>query len=71
MQILKEPDIDRRERSLISMFYKDQTAGPKADKNFKWLFRVVRQGCSLSRIIFHLHSKYLTYEALKGLDNSK
>jgi len=31
----------------------------------------IRQGCCLSPILFNLHSKYLTKEALKGFGDFK
>jgi len=74
MQILKEIDIDWREKKLISNLYMAQSVKVRLNRgetrNVK-IGRGVRQGCCLSSILFNLHSKYLTKGALEGLGDFK
>jgi retron-type reverse transcriptase len=74
MKILKKTGIDWHERKLISKLYTNQSVKV-------WLYqgviksvktgRGVRQGCCLSPLLFNLHSKYFTQEALEGLGDFK
>ena len=68
MQILKENDIDWRERKLIRILYMDQRAKVRLDQGQKRSVKTgrgVRQGCCLSRILFNLYSEYVTNKALE------
>jgi len=70
MQILKRTGIDWRERRFISKFYMDQRVKIRLDRGETrsvQIGRGVRQGCSLSPILFNLYSECLTKEALDGL----
>jgi hypothetical protein len=63
MQILKETDIEWRERRLISKLYMDQSVKIKLDQGETRSVKTgrgVRQGCCLSPILFNLYSEYFT-----------
>jgi hypothetical protein len=69
MQILKGIGIDWRERILISKLYMEQRVKIRLDQGVTRSVKIgrgVRQGCSLSPILFNLYSEYLTKEALEG-----
>jgi hypothetical protein len=74
MQILKGTGIDWRERRLISNLYMAQSVKARMNrgetKSVK-TGRGVRQECCLSPILFNLHSKCLTKEALEGFGDFK
>jgi len=70
MQILKRTGIDWRERRLISKLYMDQRVKVRLDRGETksvQIGRGVRQGCSLSPLLFNLYSECLNKEALDGL----
>ena len=74
MQILKETDIDWRERRLISNLYMAQSVKVRLNRGETRSVKTgrgVRQGCCLSPILFNLYSEYLTKEALEGLGDFK
>jgi len=74
MQILKEIDIDWRERRLISNLYMAQSVKVRmsgGETRSVKTGRRVRQGCCLSPILFNLYSEYLTKEDLEGLGDYK
>jgi len=74
MQILKRIGIDWRERRLISKLYMEQKVKVRLDRGETrsvQIGRGVRQGCSLSPILFNLYSECLTKEALDGLGDFK
>ena len=74
MQILKGIGIDWRERRLISKLYMEQSVNIRLDqgetKSVK-IGREIGKVCCLSPILFNLHSKYLTKEALEGFGDFK
>jgi hypothetical protein len=74
MQILKKTGIDWRERRLISNLYMAQSVKVRLNRGDKRSVKIgagVRQGCSLSPILFNMYSEYLTKEALEGLGDFK
>ena len=74
MHILKENYIDWRERRVISKLYMDISVKVRLDQAETSSVkdgRRVRQGCCLSPIVFKLHSKYLTNEAVEGFGDFK
>jgi hypothetical protein len=74
MQILNETGIDWRERRLISNLYMVQSVKVRLNRGKTRSVKIgrgVRQGCCLSPILFNLYSKYLTKEALEGLEDFK
>jgi hypothetical protein len=74
MQILKETDIDWRERRLISNLYIAQRVKVRLNRGETRSVKIgrgVRHGCCLSPILFNLYSKYLTKDALEGLGDFK
>jgi hypothetical protein len=69
MQILKETGIDWREKILISNLYMAQIVKVRLNRGEKRSVKIgrgVRQGCSLSPVLFNLFSEGLTKEALEG-----
>ena len=74
MQILKGTGIDWRERRLISSLYMSQSVKVRLNRGETRSVkngRGVRQGCSLSPILFKLYSECLTKEALEGFGDFK
>jgi hypothetical protein len=74
MQILKENGIDWRERRLISNLYMAQSVKVRLNRGETRSVktgREVRQGCSLSPIMFNLYNECLTKEALEGFGDFK
>jgi len=70
MQFLKRTGIDWRERRLISKLYMDQRVKVRlhrGETRSVQIGRGVRQGCSLSPILFIFYSECLIKEALDGL----
>jgi hypothetical protein len=74
VEILKKTGIEWRERTLISKLYTGQSVKVLLDqgvtKSVK-IGREVRQGCSLSQLLFNVYSEYVTQEALEGLGDFK
>ena len=70
MQILKRTGINWRERRLFSKLYMDQMVKVRLYRgkirNLQ-IGRGIRQGCSLSPVLFTLYKECLTKEALDGL----
>ena len=74
MQILRRTGIDWRERRLITKLYMEQKVKVRLNRGETRSVqtgRGVRQGCSLSPILFNLYSECLTKEALDGLGDFK
>jgi len=74
MQILKETGIDWRERILIMNLYMAQSVKVRLNRRETRSVKIgrgVRQGCSLSPILFNLYSECLTKEALEGFGDFK
>src|SRR5215471_8261451 len=74
MQILKEIDIEWRERKLISNLYMAQSVKIRLNRGETSIMKIgrgVRQGCCLSPILFNLYSECLTKEALEGFGDFK
>ena len=70
MQILKRTGIDWHERRLISKLYMDRRVKERLYRGETRIVQIglgVRQGFSLSPIIFNLYSECLNKEALDGL----
>ena len=66
MQILKRISIDSRERRLICKLYMEQKVKLRLDRGETGSLQIgrgVRQGCSLSPVLFNLYSECLTKEA--------
>jgi len=74
MQILKDTDIDWREKRLISNMYMAQSVKVRLNRGETRSVKIgrgVRQGYCLSPILFNLYSECLTKEALEGLGDFK
>jgi hypothetical protein len=74
MHILKETGIDWQERRLISNLYMAQSVKVRLNRGETRSVKIgrgVRQGCSLSPILFNLYSECLTKEALKEFGDFK
>jgi len=74
MQILKGTGIDWHERRLISKFYMAQSVKVRLNRGETRSVKIgrgVRQGCSLSPILFNLYSERLTKESLEGSGDFK
>jgi hypothetical protein len=66
LHILRETGTDWHIKRLIGKLYKDQTVKVRLDQGEARIGKGVRQGCSLSLIIFNSCSEYLTGEAVEG-----
>jgi hypothetical protein len=66
LHILRETGIDWHIKRLVGKLYVGQTVKVQLDQGEARIGKGVRQGCSLSPIIFNSYSEYLTTEAVEG-----
>jgi hypothetical protein len=71
LEILKGIGVDWRDRRLIMNLYMNQTAVVKIQQEYSdegEIGRGVRQGCSLSPLLFNIYAEAMMVEAMEGIE---